>query len=494
MSHFVAVDLGASSGRLMVGHWDGRRFSLDELHRFPNSGVSLHGSLYWDALRIWSEIQNGLIKFRARFAEPPAGIAVDAWGVDFALLDSRGRLLDNPSHYRDPRTNGIPQRLFERIPEADLYAATGVQSFQFNTLFQLYSMVLARDPRLESAETLLMVPDLFNYFLGGAKAVEFTEASTSEMFNHATRDWHRDLLRTLSIPDRILPPVVAPATVLSNVGRDLLDLCGFSKTFPVIAVASHDTASAVASIPNLDAHSAFISSGTWSLMGVELPSPILSDAALAGGFTNEGGVAGTTRFLRNIPGLWLVSECRRRWQRDGRDYGWDELVAMAERAPGLRSLIDPDHPDLLNPPDMPAAIDALCRATGQERPEKPGEVVRCCLDSLALRCRATLDDLAAVTGERPTVLRVVGGGSRNRLLCQLTADACGVPLVAGPVEATAFGNVIVQAIAAGELAGIAEGRAAVAASVNLETYEPRAGADWDAALSRLHVISAHNQD
>ena len=317
MSHFVAVDLGASSGRLMVGHWDGRRFSLDELHRFPNSGVSLHGSLYWDALRIWSEIQNGLIKFRARFPGPPAGIAVDAWGVDFALLDGRGRLLDNPSHYRDPRTNGIPQRLFQRIPEADLFAATGVQSFQYNTLFQLYSMVLARDPRLESAETLLMVPDLFNYFLGGAKAVEFTEASTAEMVNHAARDWHRDLLRALAIPDRILPPVVAPATVLSDVGRDLLDLCGFSKTFPVIAVASHDTASAVASIPNLDAHSAFISSGTWSLMGVELDAPVATPRARQLRFTNEGGCGNSTLLLRNLTGLWLLQECLRQWENAG---------------------------------------------------------------------------------------------------------------------------------------------------------------------------------
>jgi rhamnulokinase len=286
---------------------------------------------------------------------------------------------------------------------------------------------------------------------------------------------------------------VEPGTLLGPLSSDVTAETGISAA-PVFSVASHDTASAVAAIPCLDAHSAYISSGTWSLMGVELPSPILTDAVLAGGFTNEGGVAGTTRLLRNIPGLWLVAECRRRWQRDGRDHDWDELVAMAGRSPGLRSLVDPDDPSLVSPPDMPAAIAELCRATGQERPESVGEVVRCCLDSLALRCRATLDDLAAVTGERPTALRVVGGGSQNRLLCQLTADACGLPLVAGPVEATAFGNLIVQAIAAGELGGVAEGRAAVAASVTLETYEPRAGADWDAALSRLRDMAAHIPD
>jgi rhamnulokinase len=258
----------------------------------------------------------------------------------------------------------------------------------------------------------------------------------------------------------------------------------------VFAVACHDTASAVAAIPGLDTESAYISSGTWSLMGVETPSPIITDAVLAAGFTNEGGVAGTTRLLRNIPGLWLVAECRRRWQRDGQAYGWDELASAAELSPGLRSLIDPDDPSLLNPPDMPAAIRALCRATGQEPPESVGAVVRCCLDSLALRCRATLDELAMVTGRRPKMLRVVGGGSRNRLLCQLIADACGLPLVAGPAEATAFGNLLVQAMAAGELGGLAEGRAAVAASVTLDTYEPQPGAAWDAAVARLRDLAS----
>ena len=472
------------------------------------------GRLHWDALGLWSEIKRGLARHAsgqgnvaevggsadldskpgvpARQGEL-AGLGLDTWGVDFGLLDRAGNLLGNPYSYRDARTTGMMPIAFARVPRPDVFRATGVQPMQYNTLYQLLAMVQAHDPHLDAAATILTMPNLFAYWLSGRPVAERTHASTTQCLDAGGNGWATGLLEALAIPTGIFPQLVEPGTLLGPLSVDVASETGL-RSAPVFAVGCHDTASAVAAIPGLDAHSAFISSGTWSLMGVELPSPILTDAALAGGFTNEGGVAGTTRFLRNIPGLWLVSECRRRWQRDGRDYGWDELVAMAERAPGLRSLIDPDHPDLLNPPDMPAAIAALCRATGQERPEKPGEVVRCCLDSLALRCRATLDDLAAVTGERPTVLRVVGGGSRNRLLCQLTADACGVPLVAGPVEATAFGNVIVQAIAAGELAGIAEGRAAVAASVNLETYEPRAGADWDAALSRLHVISAHNQD
>jgi rhamnulokinase len=490
MSHFVAVDLGASSGRLMVGHWDGRGFSLDELHRFPNGGVSLHGSIYWDALRIWSEIQSGLTKYRARFSDPPAGIAVDAWGVDFALLDRRGRLIDNPSHYRDPRTNGIPQRLFQSIPEAGLYAATGVQSFQYNTLFQLYSMVLDADPRLESAETLLMVPDLFNYFLCGQKAVEYTEASTAEMFNHATHDWHRELLRTLSIPDRILPPVVAPATILSNVGRDVLDTCGFSRPFPVIAVASHDTASAVASIPNLDAHSAFISSGTWSLMGVELDAPIATPRARELHFTNEGGCAGSTLLLRNLTGLWLLQESLRQWEIAGHAYTWDDLIAAAATAQPFRSLIHPGANEFLAPNDMLQAIRAFCQSTAQPIPDSVGEVARCCFESLSLSYWSTRDALQSLTGRQLRTLRVVGGGCLNAFLCQMTADACGCNVVSGPVEASALGNVMLQAVATGALPDVAAGRASLGDSLECVSYTPHPSVGWADAQMRYNVLEA----
>jgi rhamnulokinase len=490
MSDFVAVDLGASSGRLMVGHWDGRRFTLDELHRFPNGGVSLHGSIYWDVLRIWSEIQSGLTKYRSRFADSPVGIAVDAWGVDFALLDRRGRLLDNPSHYRDPRTSGIPQRLFQRIPEADLFASTGVQTMQFNTLFQLYSMVLAADSRLESAETLLMVPDLFNYFLGGKKAVEFTEASTTEMYNHSARDWHRELLRSLSIPDRILPPVVAPATVLSNVGRDVLDLCGFSKTFPVIAVASHDTASAVASIPNLDAHSAFISSGTWSLMGVELDAPIATPRARQLHFTNEGGCGGSTLLLRNLTGLWLLQESLRQWENAGHAYTWDDLIAAAAAAQPFRSLLHPDAKEFLAPADMLQAIRAYCKSSGQPEPQTPGEFARCCFESLSLSYWSTRDALQSLTGREVRTLRVVGGGCLNAFLCQMTADACGCNVVSGPVEASALGNVMLQAVATGALPDIRAGRASIGESLECVSYVSHPSVSWAGAQMRYRVLEA----
>jgi rhamnulokinase len=488
--HFVAVDLGASSGRLMVGHWDGRRFSLEELHRFPNSGVSLHGSLYWDALRIWSEIQNGLSKIRSRFSAPPAGIAVDAWGVDFALLDRRDRLLDNPSHYRDPRTNGIPQQLFQVISEADLYAATGAQSFTYNTLFQLYSMVLSGDPKLESAQTLLMIPDLFNYFLGGVKAVEYTEASTAGMLHHATRDWHRDLLRTLSIPDRILPRVVAPATILSEVGGDLIDLCGFSNTFPVIAVASHDTASAVASIPNLDAHSAFISSGTWSLMGVELEAPIATPRACQLHFTNEGGCGGSTLLLRNITGLWLLQECLRQWQIAGHAYTWDDLIAAAATAQPFRSILYPGASEFLAPPDMIQAIRSFCRSTAQPIPESVGEFARCCFESLSLSYWSTHDALQSLTGRSIHTLRIVGGGCLNAFLCQMTSDACGCTVVSGPVEASALGNVMLQAVATGALPDVAAGRASLGESLQCVTYTPHPAVNWSDAQQRYTRLEA----
>jgi rhamnulokinase len=489
---FVAIDLGASSGRVLLGRWDGARFDLGEVHRFANGPVATLGHLHWDVLSIWAEIKSGLARSVAGGTDELAGLGLDTWGVDYALLDRDGRLLGNPYHYRDRRTDGAMELAFQRVPRSAIYGATGVQPMQINTLFQLLSMVRAGDPQLDAARMLLPMPNLFTYWLSGRPVAEYTHATTTQCLEARGRRWAVELLDKLCIPTAIFPPLVEPGTILGPVLPEVATEIGMTGSVPVIAVGCHDTASAVAAIPGLDACSAYISSGTWSLMGVEVAGPVITERSLAAGFTNEGGVGGTTRLLRNIPGLWPVQECLRQWQREGSDYGWDELVDQAERAEPFGCLIDPDEPDLLNPADMPAAIRALCLRTGQEPPETVGAVVRCCLESLALRYRATMDDLQEVVGGRMEVVRIVGGGSQNRLLCQLAADACGVPVVAGPVEATALGNLMMQAIATGDLDDVNAGRAAVAASVSLRTYEPRPGAAWEENLARLQSLAAHH--
>jgi rhamnulokinase len=487
---FVAVDLGASSGRITVGEWDGRRFSLAELHRFSNGGVALRGGIEWDVLRLWSEIQQGLMKYRAGFGDAPAGIGVDAWGVDFALLDKRGRMLGNPVCYRDARTNGVPEKVFARVSEAEIFAETGVQTMSINTLFQLSAMVLAEDERLGCAETLLMIPDLFNYLLGGEKAVEFTEASTTQMYRLGARDWARAMVGGLGIPDRILPRVVTPGTVLSQVGGDVIEACGFAQGFPVVAVGSHDTASAVASIPGLDEESAFVSSGTWSLMGVELDDPVMSERARALGFTNEGGCAGKTLLMRNITGLWILQECMRQWNKEGRGCGWEELIAAARAATAFRSVILPNAAEFGAPGNMLEAIRKACRAAGEPAPETVAEFARCCLESLSLAYWSALGALRELTGREIRTLRVVGGGCLNTLLCQMTADACACMVVCGPVEASALGNVMMQAVAVGELPDVPAGRAAVGESLELVSYEPRRSAEWDEVRLRYRRLEA----
>ncbi len=485
---FVAVDLGASSGRLVVGRWDGARFDLSEAHRFANGPVAMLGHQYWDVLSIWAEIKSGLsccIAGETQGAGEVAGLGLDTWGVDYALLDRGGKLLGNPYHYRDSRNDGTIELACGRVPRSSIYDATGIQLMQINTLFQLLSMVRDGDPQLEAAATLLPMPNLFGYWLSGRPAAEYTIATTTQCLQARERRWAVELLEKLGIPTGILPPIVEPGTFLGNVLPEVAAETGLTGSVPVIAVGSHDTASAVAAIPGLDPRSAYISSGTWSLMGVETVAPVIDERSLAGNFTNEGGVGGTIRLLRNLPGLWLVQECRRHWRREGSDYSWEALLERAEREEPFRHLIDPDAPELLNPPDMPAAIRELCRRSGQEPPETVGAVIRCCLESLALSYRSTLDDLQELVGHRLEVVRIVGGGSQNRPLCQMAADACGVPVVAGPVEATALGNLMVQAIATGDLDDIAAGREAVAASVTLDSYEPRPGGAWEEMLGRM---------
>lgn len=491
--NFLAVDLGASSGRVLLGRWNGARLELQELHRFTNGPVDVLGHQHWNVLRLWTEIKQGIACYAAQLDSPLAGVGVDTWGVDFGLLDKAGHLLGNPYHYRDSRTDGMMELAFQRIPRHEIFNQTGIQFLQLNTLYQLLSMAETKSPQLSMAETLLMMPDLFHYFLTGQKTAEFTIATTSQMFHGQKRRWATELLDQLGIPTHILQPVVSPGTVLGDMRPELMAEVGLRHRVPVIAPGSHDTASAVAAVPGLDAETAYISSGTWSVMGMEIPKPIVNEQALSLNFTNEGGVANTTRLLTNVMGLWLLQESRRQWQREGHEYTWDDMLKLAEQAEPFRSLIDTDCLDFLNPADMPAAIRAYCRRTGQPEPTGADSVVRCCLESLALKYRWVVNALETLTGRKSNTICIVGGGSQNRLLSQFTADACEREIVTGPVEATALGNVLLQAIATGHLPDVSAGREAIAASFHQRRYEPGPSGPWQEAFARFTKL-LHHQD
>jgi rhamnulokinase len=485
---FLAFDLGAESGRAVLGLLEESRLRLEVVHRFANGPVRTLDSLHWDVLRLYSEMLNGLRLCGARHGVID-GLGVDTWGVDFALLGRDGTLLGNPRHYRDPHTEGILEAAFQRVPRLDLYRQTGVQFMRFNTLFQLLALQRPRSPLLDVAETLLFIPDLFHYFFTGIKVNERTDASTSQMLDPRTRTWAPDLLRAFGLPGRILGTLVEPGTVLGPLRSSVALETGVSP-MPVIAPASHDTASAIAAVPAAPGTSwAYISSGTWSLMGVELPAPLLTDAALDANFTNEGGVEGRTRFLKNVMGLWLVQECRRAWERTGTSLSYDELTRLAAAAPGFASIVDPDDASFVLPPNMPAALADYCRRTRQAVPTEPGAVIRCALESLALRYRWVLDRLEELTGRRLDAIHVVGGGSQNGLLCQLTADACDRPVLAGPVEATAIGNVLVQAIGVRVLGALADAREVVRRSFEIHTYLPQNPEAWAEPYQRFRQLA-----
>ncbi len=483
---YAAVDLGAESGRVVVGRLDGQRLSLREVHRFRNGPVRVAGHLLWDVLRVHEEILAGL-SAAAADGSGLASVGVDTWGVDHALLDRTGALLGNPYHYRDHRTDGVPARLFARVPQAEVFAATGIQFMQINTLYQLRAMVEERSPVLEAADRLLMMPDLFHYWLSGEKVGEYSIATTSQCYHVAGKAWAAALLERAGIPARIFPPVVEPGTRLGPALPAVADRIG-APGVQVVAPAAHDTGSAVAAVPARTGRHAYISSGTWSLMGTVSAAPIVNESVRALAFTNEGGVGGTVRFLRNIAGLWLVQECRRAWARAGQELGYDALVAMAAGARPFQAIIEPDHPSFNTPDDMPAAIQAYCAGSGQAVPQGRADVLRVALESPAWKYRRTLRDLERVVGERLEVIHVVGGGSQNALLCQMAADACGRPVLAGPVEATAAGNLLAQAIAAGALSSWEQAREVVRATFPLRTYEPTGAAAWDEASPRLESI------
>jgi rhamnulokinase len=442
--------------------------------------------MHWDVLRIWEEIQTGIAQAAKQYSDVTS-VGVDTWGVDFGLLDRAGALIGNPYHYRDHRTDGVMEKLFERVPRAQVFAATGIQFMQLNTLYQLYAMALEQSPALDIAETLLMMPDLFNYWLTGLRLGEFTIATTTQFFDPRNNMWATGLLEKLGLPTHIMPRIVQPATdigpLIPSVAEPL-GLCGMR----VIAPACHDTGSAVAAVPARSERFAYISSGTWSLMGVVSPRPVITDVTRDFNFTNEGGVGGTIRLLKNIAGLWLVQGCRRAWARAGDELSYDAVTALAERAQPFQAFVDPDHSSFLSPDDMPKAIQAFCAATGQPVPSERGALVRVALESLALKYRLTLERLEQIVGHRLEVIHVVGGGSQNRLLCQFTADACARPVYAGPVEATALGNLLAQALAGGLCASWAEARELVRAAFPLTSYEPHDTAAWNEACTRFEQI------
>ncbi len=478
---FLAFDLGAESGRAVLGTLEGGRISLEVIHRFRTEGLVMLGVRQWDFTRIYEEMCAGLAICVRKYGPELDGIGVDTWGVDFGLVAPDGTVLANPVHYRDKRNEGMMDHAFQSMPREEIYAATGIQFLPFNTVYQLLSMVRAHSPLLEIADSLLLMGDLFGYLLSGRRACEYTNASTTQMLDPRRRMWHEDLLARLGLPRRLLLDPIPPGTVLGPVLSEVAAATGVSPHTPVIAPGTHDTASAVAAVP-LGAHSApwaFLSSGTWSLLGAELDEPCITDESRRLDFTNEGGVGGRIRFLKNIFGLWLVQECRRAWERDGKSLDYAALTAEAEAAPAFAAIINVDDPRLLAPENMPETIQALCRESGQPVPKTRGEIVRCALESLALKYRQTLRGLDVTLNRKTERLHIIGGGVQNRLLCRMTADACGVPVVAGPIEATALGNIGVQAMAIGAIDSLETMRRVIADSVTLDMYQPEHTTPWE---------------
>jgi rhamnulokinase len=487
MSRYLAFDLGAESGRAVVGQIDGGRLHLREIHRFANGAVRVLDNLHWDALRLWSEIKHGLAlaaRSAAEDGEPLASIGLDTWGIDFGLLAPDDSLLGNPFHYRDRRTEGMLAEALRRVPRAEIYRQTGVQFMEINSLYQLLAMARAGSPALAAARMLLNMPDLFNFWLCGVKASEFSIATTTQFYDPVAGDWAWDLLDRLGIPSHFLGAIVPTGTILGPLLPSVAAETG-SDAVQVVAAAGHDTAAAVAAVPAAGEDWIYLSSGTWSLMGIESAQPIINERSLAYDFTNEGGVGGTIRFLKNIVGLWIVQECRREWERAGDALSYDDLTRLAAEAPAFGALVVPSNSRFVPPGDMPARIQAACAESGQRVPQTRGEIVRCALESLALEYRWVAERLDDMAGRRLPVVHIIGGGSRNRLLNQFTADATGRTVVAGPMEATAVGNVLVQALALGEIASLAEGRSLVARSFDVQTFHPGDTAAWDAAYERF---------
>lgn len=472
----MSVDLGGESGRVMKVSYNGKNLFIDELHRFTNVPALVNGTLYWDILRLWNEIITGIEKGRL---EKSSGVGVDTWGVDFVLLDEHDELLGNPVHHRDGRTKEMVGKVFLKVPKEEIFSQTGIQFMSINTLYQIMCLVEKQSNILSAAKTFLTPPDLINFWLTGTKVCEFTSATTTQMYNPFTKDWAWTLLKRLEIPEKIFPEVVQPGTIL-----------GQYKKMDVITVAAHDTGSAVAAVPALLKNFAYISSGTWSLVGMEVNEPLINEKTLNANVTNEGGVYGTFRLLKNVMGLWILQQCRRTWEAHGIKLSYTELMKMSSLEKPLRSIIVPNDPVFLHPGNHPKLIRDFCRRTSQPVPKTPGAIVRCVLESLSLAYKDVIKKLVDISGNKVDVVHIVGGGSKNKLLNQFTANSTGLQVIAGPAEATVVGNAIVQLITLGELGNHQEARQIIANTKELKQFRPKEKEIWDEAYNRYLNLPA----
>lgn len=481
---FLAVDLGASSGRVIAGRFDGTRLDLEEVYRFPNGPVEFEESYRWDIEGLFKEVKTGLGKAGQQFGDRVVSLGVDTWGVDYGLLDNQGDLLDRPYAYRDPRNVGMPERAFAMVPQEEMYAATGIQTMDFNTVYQLLAEKASGSGNLDRAHDILFVPDLLNYWLTGLAKNEYTIASTGQLLDARRRCWADTMIGRLGLPTRLFGNIVNPGAGLGVLLPEVAEETGLPGC-NVVAVGSHDTASAVAAVPFKEKTSAYLSSGTWSIMGIESGEPIINTKSREYAFSNEGGVCDTIRVLKNICGLWLVQECRRTWMEAGDEFDFGTLARMAEEAPPFKAFVDPDDASFAAPCDMPARMAAFCERTGQTPPPSRGSTIRTALEGLAFRYRTTLEMLEDLAGHRLDRLHIVGGGVQNRLLSQFAANAINRPVAAGPVEATSIGNILLQMLAAGAIKNLGEGRTLVLASFETQSFEPRNTAAWEQAYRRF---------
>ena len=481
-SKFLAIDLGAESGRGFVGTLDSGKIFLEEIHRFPNLPIVIEEHLHWDISGLFEEVKNSIRLAVQKGHDDIESVGIDSWGVDFGLVKSEDGTVDPPFTYRDSRTNGMMERVFEKMSKKEIFARTGIQFMRINSLYQLYSM----SGNFNGIDKLLFTPDLINYFLAGRRLSEYTIASTSQMLNATGKCWDGSIFTRLNLPSRIMAPIIHPGMVIGPLLPEISRQAGLGRDINVVAVASHDTASAVTAVPSSEDEWAFLSSGTWSLIGEEIDNPIINELSLASNFTNEGGANGKITFLQSIMGLWLLQEIKRGWEKDGRRHTYDELVSMAQDAEKFKCIVDPGDGLFLNPTDMEDAIVDFCRRTNQPVPESKGEFVRCVFESLAFKYWSALQKINVITGRTIETLHIVGGGCQNEMLNQFTADATGIPVIAGPVEAAVIGNILVQAMAAGKIKSVEEGRAIVKDSFKLRKYIPHHDAGWDEAYKRIH--------